>query len=171
MKPWIYLTLIIGLVPLQTTVLRHLSIGDVRPDLCLIAALLTGILAGEVEGTLLGLTLGFIADLFSPGTFWLNMLTKGAIGLAAGIAGRHLANQTPVAIAIVVLVFSALSGATFLLAGWPTLTLGEALAAVRTILLPQALLDAALASAGFWLLTRRRGVEERMSYGTTGFRG
>jgi rod shape-determining protein MreD len=171
MKPWVYLGLIIGLVPVQTTILRHASIGGIRPDLCLIATCLIGILAGELEGTLLGLGLGFTADLFSAGASGLNMLTKGAIGLLAGIAGRHLAHQTPLAVVLVVFVLSAASGLAFLFAGWPGLSAADAFLAVRTILLPQALLDAALASGLFWILTRRRSPEDRMSYGAIGLRG
>jgi rod shape-determining protein MreD len=156
MKPWLSFALIVGLVPLQTTVLRFASIGGVRPDLCLVVTCLTALLVGETEGALLGLTLGALQDLLSPGEAWLNMMTKGTIGLLVGIAGRHLASTTPTAVFVLVLALSATSGMAFLFIGWPGLEASELFTAIRVILIPQAFYDALIATGLFWLASRYR---------------
>jgi cell shape-determining protein MreD len=166
MKRWLYIGLIVSLVPLQTTVWRYASVAGIRPDLCLVVTCLVGILNSEMEAVLLGLALGFLQDLFSPGEDWLNMLTKGTIGLLAGTAEHHLAQTTPTAVLVLVSALSATSGLAFLFVGWPGLGPGELFLAVRSILLPQALFDAALAAALFWMLSRRRSMGDRFSSGT-----
>ena len=54
MKRALYAGPVLGLVPIQTTVLQYASIGGIRPYLCLIAVCLVGFVAGEREGMLLG---------------------------------------------------------------------------------------------------------------------
>lgn len=154
MKQALYAGLLLGLVPIQTTVLQYVSIGGVRPDLCLIAACLTGFFAGERDGMMLGFALGFIQDLFSAGELWLNLVTKGLIGFLAGLVGRLLANATPVAMLATLLGLSVVSGTVFLMA----VRVGEGLAdhfyVTRSILLPQALLDAVVGTGAYWLIAR-----------------
>ena len=169
MKRWVYFSLVAGLVPLQTTVLRYASVGGVRPDLCLVATCLAAILAGEAEGALLGLTLGFLEDVLSPGEVWLNTMTKGTIGLLTGIAGRHLASTTPVAVFVLVLGLSVASGFTFLFIGWAGLGGHDVFTAVRLILLPEALFNAVIATGLFWLLASRRSAEDPLSPGALRF--
>ncbi len=155
MKQALYAGLLLGLVPIQTTVLHYASIGGIRPDLCLIAACLAGFVAGEREGMMLGFALGFIQDLFSAGELWLNLVTKGLIGFLAGLVGRFLANATPVAMLATLLGLSVVSGTVFLMA----VRMGEGLAdlffVTRSILLPQALFDAAVGTGAYWLIARR----------------
>jgi rod shape-determining protein MreD len=162
MKQWLYFGLIVGLVPLQTTVLRYASVAGVHPDLCLVATCLTALLAGETEGVLLGLALGAVQDLLSPGDAWLNMMTKGTIGLLVGMAGRHLASTTPPAVFVLVLALSVVSGLAFLFIGWPGLGGGDVFSAFRMILIPEALYNAAIATGLFWLLATRGSPEDRM---------
>jgi rod shape-determining protein MreD len=171
MKRWLYAGLILGLVPLQTTLLKYVSVAGIRPDLCLIATCLVGFVAGEAEGVLLGLALGFMQDLVSSGEAWLNMLTKGTIGLLAGIAGRHLARTTSSAVFVVVLTVSALASLAFLLVGWSGLSAADAVLAIRSILLPQALFDATVAAAIFWLFSTRRDGDGRLPHGVIHFDG
>jgi rod shape-determining protein MreD len=170
MKPWLYFALIAGLVPLQTTVLRYATVWGVRPDLCLVVTCLTALLVGETEGALLGLTLGFLQDLLSPGEAWLNMMTKGTLGLLAGIAGRHLANTTPTAVFVLVLALSAVAGMAFLFIGWPGLDAAELFTAMRLILIPEALFDALIATGLFWLLSRRQTSDDGLPRGAMGLR-
>ncbi len=156
MKALLYLLLVVGLVPLQTTVLGHVSVLDVRPDLCLIAACLIGFLAGETEGLLMGGALGFVQDLFSAGAWGLNLAGKGAVGFLAGLLWRQMANPTPPAILLAVLGLSLFCGTIFLAA----LRIGGGLPdpwfAVRAVTVPQALLDGALGAGLYWLLTAWR---------------
>jgi hypothetical protein len=140
---------------LQATVLHHLGIGGIRPDLCLVVACLVGFVTDEVEGALFGLALGFVQDLFSPSDVWLNMLTKGVIGGVGGMMGRHLANATAAAVLGTLAALSLLSGLVFLIwargaAGWLDVWDG-----VRTVLVPQALFDTGLGAIGYWVIASR----------------
>jgi len=166
-KQVIYLTLVFGLVPIQTTVLAHASVGGIRPDLCLVAAILVGFFAGELDGLLLGLALGFVQDLSSAGELWLNLMTKGSVGFLAGVAGRYAANATTIAALAAILGLSLLSGTVFLLTVGPR-GLGDASFAVRAVLLPQAMWDAVLGAGMYWLLAKRFRREQEILEGSTG---
>lgn len=155
MLAWAVVVLIA--VPIQVTWLHYVAIGDVRPDLCLALTLLLGFLRGERQGILLGLGLGFGQDVMSSGELWLNMLTKGAAGLVAGIVGRRLAQTTVLSFAMLTLSVSGMAGLLFLFAGRTVGSLVEEALIVRTILLPQAAYDSAIAAGLYWLIGRRIG--------------
>ena len=151
-----YVALMLGLIPIQTTVLDYVNIAGVRPDLCLIAAFLAGFLIVEAPGALTGMTLGFLQDLFSAGQLWINVLIKGIIGLLGGVFGRHLANATAVSVVSMLFILSALSSSVF--GVWfhggnrP-----DILTLMQASIIPQALYDAALGGLLYWLVPHRRG--------------
>jgi len=151
-KPLLYVGLVLGLIPIQTTVLEHLSVAGVRPDLCLIAVSLIGLFGGLSDGVKMGVLLGFEQDLFSAGDMWVNAITKAAIGLSAGLVGRYVARTTPATVLPMVLGLSVSSGIAFLFAGAG----GQyTLTAVRTVLLPQAVFDSMVAIGLYWVLAER----------------
>lgn len=152
MKLLVYAGLALGLVPVQSTVLDHLSVAGVRPDLCLIAVSLIGFFCGVADGVLMGALLGFEQDLFSAGDAWVSVITKAAIGLSGGLVARYVAHVTPVTVAPMMLGLSVCSGMAFLFAGagGPG---GET--AAQSILAPQALLDGVIGVAAFWVLSER----------------
>lgn len=156
MKQTLYLSLLVGLVPLQVTWLNYVSIAGIRPDLTLIAAFLIGFLTGEIEGLLIGVLLGCVQDLFSAGSLWINLITKGMIGLLGGVLGRHLANATPVSVCAILFVLSALSGSTAVV--WMRVedNLMGVSQAIQSIVAPQALFDAVLGATIYWLMPERR---------------
>ena len=86
-----YSGLVLLLVPVQTTLLPHVAIWDIKPDLGLVLAALIGVLAGELEGLMVGLAIGWILNLYSAGDLWLNLVTTGGAGLFAGL----LADRSP----------------------------------------------------------------------------
>jgi rod shape-determining protein MreD len=137
----------------------------VRPDLCLIASFLIGFLAGEVDGVMMGLALGFVQDLFSAGGLGLNLLTKGLIGLLAGLIGRHLANTTTLAVFALLLSASLLAGLGSALWGWSGEGLADAMMFVQSILLPQSVFDASVGVAIYWLMVRRRDDKRELEGG------
>ena len=145
-----------GLVPIQVTSLQYFTLGGVRLDLCLIASFLVGFLAGELDGIMMGLALGYVQDLFSSGEVGFNLMTKGLIGLMAGLMGRHLANITNLAVLALLLGASLLSGLVYLIWGWSGGGLADALAFVQSILLPQAVYDAALGAGVYWVISSRQ---------------
>jgi LytS/YehU family sensor histidine kinase len=155
-KQALYAGLILGLVPFQVTALNYAGIVGVRPDLALIATFLIGFLSGGIEGLLMGVLLGCVQDLFSAGSLWVNLITKGLIGILAGLLGRHLANATPVTVCAFLFVLSVLSGS--MTAVWiraeDNLTVVPHI--IQSVVLPQALFDATLGAVIYWLMPGRR---------------
>ncbi len=152
MKQWLYVGLVVGLVPIQTTLLEHASVAGIRPDVCLIAVSLIGFFGGPADGVMMGLLLGFEQDLFSAGELGLNLGTKAVIGLLAGMVGRYVAHATPASVVPVMLGLSVCSGLAFVMAGAGG---GETLAAVQSVLLPQAVFDTTVGMGLYWLLAER----------------
>ncbi|MFQ5990846.1 MAG: hypothetical protein ACE5NA_00280 [Nitrospiraceae bacterium] len=155
MKQALFAGLVLGLVPIQSTVLQHASIGGIRPDLCLIAVCLVGFLTGELSGMMLGLALGFVQELFSAGELWLSMVTKGMVGFLAGVVSRYLANATYAAVFATMMGMSLYSGLVFLVAERGSAGWLEMFSTVRFIVLPQAAFDAALGVGVYWLVADR----------------
>src|SRR4051812_37290956 len=110
MKFLFYFVLVLLLVPMQTTLLPHLTVWNIKPDLGLVAAALIGLFAGELEGLLVGLTIGWVLNLFSAGELWLSLLTNGGVGLLAGFLGRQVSQVTPFSLGGMLLLVSLVSG-------------------------------------------------------------
>lgn len=159
MRLAIYAGLIFGVVPLQTTLLPYVSVGGIRPDLGLVAVVLVGLFGTEVEALLVGLALGFTQDLFSAGGPWVNMTTKAAVGFVAGVVGKNLVNITPIAVFVPTLGLSIGAGLVLLLEARGTNVMAI-INGVQFVLLPQALLDAVIASALCWVLSKSSPLEE-----------
>lgn len=158
MKVLLYALLIALLVPLQAILLPHLSVWNVKPNLGLIAACLIGFLAGELEGVLVGLALGWVMSLFSAEDLGYSMLTKGGIGFLSGLAGRQIAHMTPVVLVVGLLIASFVAG----LAGATLLRLSEEQDlwwALRAVVLPQACFDAVVGGTLYWLAWSRLNIE------------
>lgn len=120
---------------------------------------------------MMGLALGFVQDVFSGGDSGLNLMTKGLIGLLAGLAGRHLANTTNLAVVALLLSASILSGLVFVLWSWSGEGLSDALVFVQSVLLPQAVYDAALGAAMYWIIAGRRREPRGFHEGRISFEG
>jgi rod shape-determining protein MreD len=155
-KHALYVSLILGLVPLQVTGLNYAGIAGIRPDLTLIATFLIGFLCGEIEGLLMGVLLGCVQDLFSAGSLWVNLMTKGLIGILAGLLGRHLANATPVTVCAFLFVLSALAGSTAAVWIRPEDNFSGVSYMIQSVVVPQALFDATLGAMIYWLMPSRR---------------
>jgi hypothetical protein len=162
MKALLCAVLIAGLVPVQSILLPHVSVWGVKPDIGLIVACLVGLFGGELEGLLIGLTLGWIMSLFSAGDLNYSMATKGGAGYVAGLAGRQVAHITPVVLVIGLLVTSCLAG---LLTSFPLKPNEEQDLwwAIRAVVLPQACFDAVVGGALYWLVWSRLNVERWVS--------
>lgn len=162
MKVLIYAVLLVGLVPIQSVLMPHLSVWGVKPDLGLIVVCLVGLFAGELEGLVVGLAVGWIISLFSAESLLLSMVTKGGVGYAAGLAGRQVVYLTPVGLVIGLLVVSILAG--LLTAGSLRLNDQQDMWwAFRAIVLPQACFDAAMGGAIYWAVWSRLNVERTVS--------
>ncbi len=154
MKFPLYCGLVLLLVPLHTTVLPHIALWGVAPDVGLVVAVLIGLLAGELEGLLVGLAIGWLLNIYSAGELWLSLLTKGGAGLLAGVFGRQVAHVTPTVLCIGLVTLSLLES-LLAIATMKTVTLGGSWWIIRSIALPQACLDALLGIGLFWIASQR----------------
>ena len=162
MKALLYFVVIVGVVPIQSVLLSHISLWDVKPDLGFVAVWLVGLIAGELDGLLVGLALGWAMSLFSAQDLMSGAIMKGAVGFVAGLAGRQVVYLSPVVFVAGLLVVSCSAGliTPFVLKlsvqqdwWW----------AVWTIVLPQACLDAVIGGAIYWLMWSRMNIEQLMS--------
>jgi hypothetical protein len=162
MKTLVVAGLIAGLIPLQSVLLPHLAVWGVMPDLGLIVVCLAGFFGGELEGLLVGLAVGWIMGLFSAGDLAAGMMTKGIVGFLAGVAGRHIVYMTPVVLVLGLLAASCVSG--LLTASVLTLNDQQDLWwAVKTVVVPQAVFDAVVGGAFYWLAWSRLNIERFVS--------
>jgi hypothetical protein len=154
MKLLFYLALVLLLVPLQTTLLPHLSVWNIKPDLGLVAAALVGLFAAELEGLLVGLVIGWVLSLFSAGELWLSLLTNGGVGLLAGFLGRQVSQVTAISMGAGLLLVSLASG---LLAAMSIKSpdVSQMWWMVQSIVFPQACFDGVMGAGFYWLLSRR----------------
>ncbi len=154
MRVGVYILMIVSLVVLHATLLPYVSVWDVKPDVGLVVVCFVGLLAGELEGLLVGLLLGWAMSLFSAGDLAVSLAVKGGAGFLAGLAGRHMAQVTPVVLVCGLLVVSTAGGLVTLWAA----NLSEQQDiwwALQTIILPQACFDAVIGGIGYWLLWSR----------------
>jgi rod shape-determining protein MreD len=89
----------------QTTVIRHIAIGTIVPDIVLVWIVYLGITRGHAHATIAGFLLGFLLDILSgpESMLGLSSLAKSVAGFATGYTFN--ANKTE----------QTLSGLTFVL--------------------------------------------------------
>jgi hypothetical protein len=153
-KFFIYPILVLLLVPLQTTLLPHLSVWNVKPDLGLVAAALVGLFVGELEGLFVGVAIGWVLSLFSAGELWLSLLTNGGVGLLAGFLGRQMSQMTAISLGVGLLLVSLASG-VFAAVNFQHLNASQMWWMIESIAFPQACLDGILGGGLYWLLSQR----------------
>ena len=162
MKALIYFAVIVGLVPVQSVLLQHISLWGVKPDLGFVAVCLIGLIAGELDGLLVGLMLGWAMSLFSAQDLISGMVLKGTVGFVAGLAGRQVVHLSPVILVVGLLVVSCLAGLVTPFAlklsvqqdwWW----------AIWTVVIPEACLDEVIGGVIYWLLWSRVNIEQLMS--------
>jgi len=154
MKFLLYSGLVLLLVPLQTTILPHVAIWGIKPDLGLVVAAVVGLLAGELEGLLIGLAIGWVLNLYSAGDLWLSLVTTGGAGLFAGLTGRQVAQVTPMILSIG-LLFLSLAGGMVAVLSMKNANISDTWWMVQSIVVPQACFDAVLGAVLLWVLGQR----------------
>jgi rod shape-determining protein MreD len=110
MKPWVYLVILLLLVPFQASLLNPLSIGGIKPDLALALLFIIGLIAGPVEGTFAGIGIGLIQDIGSASLIGFTGLSRGLVGLLAGLLGRRVLDIDNPVIVLFLVVFSIAEG-------------------------------------------------------------
>jgi hypothetical protein len=150
MKALLSVGLILLLVPLQTTLLPHLSVWEVKPNVGLVAASFVGLFAGELRGVIVGLLIGWALNIFSAGELWVSLVTTGGAGFCAGMIGRHLSSVSPLFIAIGMLILSCLGG---LVEVFALPSISEPWWHLSSTVLPQACYNAVLAGGLYWIIS------------------
>ena len=164
MKVLLYLGLVLLLVPVQTTLLPHVSLWGIKPDLGLVIAAVIGLVAGELEGLLVGLAIGWVLNLYSAGDLWLSIVTTGGAGLFAGLLGRQVAQVTPTILCIGLLTLS-LAGGVVAVFSVKNATMSETWWMIQSVVLPQACFDALLGAGVLWLMEQRFAVQRLRTFG------
>ncbi|OQW37987.1 MAG: hypothetical protein A4E19_11385 [Nitrospira sp. SG-bin1] len=162
MKALIYFSVIVGLVPAQSVLLPYVSLWGVKPDLGFVAVCLIGLVAGELDGLLVGLALGWAMSLFSAQDLLSGVIIKGSVGYLAGILGRQVVYLSPIVLVLGLLIVSCLLGLITPL----ILKLSaqqDVWWAVWTVVLPQACLDAVIGGVIYWVMWSRLNIEQLMS--------
>ncbi len=135
----------------QATFSPWLTINNVYPDLCLLLACLAGFLSHEYKGLMIGLTVGLLQDLLTPGGIGLNIILKGLAGFLAGMTTHAVSTITSGAVAIMTLILSLGSGLVSLIVAYPALEGTDVFHLISQTLIPQALYHSLLATGIFWL--------------------
>ncbi len=154
MKFLLYSGLVLLLVPVQTTLLPHVAVWGIKPDLGLVVAAVVGLVAGELEGLLVGLAIGWVLNLYSAGDLWLSLVTTAGAGLFAGLLGRQVAQATPTILAIG-LLFLSMAGGLIAVLSMKNATLSDTWWMVQSVVVPQACFDAVLGAGLLWVLGQR----------------
>jgi rod shape-determining protein MreD len=110
MKPVVYFTILLLIIPVQAALLEPLSLGGVKPDLALALLYIIGLLTGPREAALAGMAIGLVQDIGSASFIGFSGLTRGLIGLSAGLLGRRVLDITSPSNSIFLAVFSLLEG-------------------------------------------------------------
>jgi rod shape-determining protein MreD len=150
------LILCVATVVTQATFNSVLAINNVYPDLCLVLACLAGFLSNEYKGAIIGLTVGLLQDILTPGGIGLNMILKGLAGSLAGMTTYTISTVTTSAVVLVTVALSLGCGLASLIVAYPALTGSEALHAISWVLVPQAVYNSVLAAGIFWLTHKVR---------------
>lgn len=79
---------------LHTTVLGSIHVDGVRPDGLLLLVVLTGLVAGQQAGTMMGFVAGLLADLTLQTPFGLTALVLTLTGFAVGTVRSALVRAT-----------------------------------------------------------------------------
>ena len=76
--------LVISAVVVHTSVLSHLRVAGVAPDVMLLVAVAGGIASGPTRGAVVGFASGLAIDLFLQGPLGLSALVFSLVGYAVG---------------------------------------------------------------------------------------
>lgn len=83
-----HILILIATVILQTTLVPHLKVVSVQPDLILIVTVTYAFLEGAAFGSIIGFSGGLLQDLIVAQNIGLNALCKTIVGYLAGSMER-----------------------------------------------------------------------------------
>jgi rod shape-determining protein MreD len=110
MKSHVYLIVLLLLIPFQASLLNPLSLGGIKPDLALALLYIVGLLTGPAEATIAGIGVGLLQDIGSASLIGQMGLTRGLVGLAAGLLGKQVLDISSPTNSLFLALFSLLEG-------------------------------------------------------------
>jgi rod shape-determining protein MreD len=110
MKPLVYFTILLLIIPVQAGLFEPLSLGGIKPDLALALLYIIGLLTGPREAALAGMAIGLVQDIGAASFIGFSGFTRGLIGLSAGLLGRRVLDLTSPSNSIFLAAFSLLEG-------------------------------------------------------------
>lgn len=154
--------IVIGFVALglQATLVSHIGIAGIMPDLPLIAVVMLGYRRGTGAGTAAGFLIGLAQDLTNPAFLGLNALVKSLLGHATGALRVHLdAGSLPMRAAV--LFVAVLAHDVLYLTIFTRLALSELFLGLVTRSLPAAVYTTVVGTWAFGVFgaRARRGVQ------------
>ncbi len=111
MKPYVYVFILLLIIPFQSTLLNPFSVFGMKPDLALAILFIIGLLTGPVEAALAGISIGLVQDIGSASLFGFLGFTRGLVGLGAGLLGSRVLDASNPVIVLFLAVFSIIEGA------------------------------------------------------------
>jgi len=133
---------------LQATLVPHLRIVGIGPDLPLVATMLLAYRRGPTGGTLAGFVIGLGQDLTNPAFLGLNALVKSLLGFTAG-SGRDALDVSSAPLAAAVLAVAKLAHDLAYLLVFTHLSLSDVFAGLFAHSVPSAVYTSAV---GMWIL-------------------
>ena len=144
MKPYVYFIILMLVIPLQASLLNPVSIAGIKPDLALALIFIIGLLTGPIEAAMAGIGIGLLQDIGSASLFGFSGLTRGVVGLAAGVLGSRILDISNPLIVLFLTVFSL--GEGLLISFFLQTTYGDVpfFSTIAGRLVPQAIYTSAL---------------------------
>jgi rod shape-determining protein MreD len=145
---------VVLLAVLQSTIVPHLRVWDVYPNLPLLVVVCWGVLRGARDGALWGFAAGVAVDLVSGAPFGAATLSLTLVGLLSGL-GHATVRRSHVAFPMIAVFVATIVGdLVFLLILWVAGETVRWLDSLFRIVVPSALLNALLTPFIFWLARR-----------------
>ena len=110
MKPRFYVILFLLIVPFQASLLDKFAIGGIKPDLALAILFVIGLLTGPAEAAAAGMGIGLLQDIASASLIGFSGLTRGLVGLGAGLLGKRVIDSSSPSVVPFLAVFSLAEG-------------------------------------------------------------
>ena len=139
MKPRVYFTILLLIIPFQASLIEPISLGGIKPDLTLAVLYIIGLLTGPTEAALAGMAIGLVQDVGSASLIGFSGMTRGLEGLAAGLLGSRVLDLSSPVIVVFLAAFSLAEG--ILISLFLQVTYGDVpfLSMLGQRMLPQAL--------------------------------
>jgi len=144
MKPSVYFIIFVLILPLQASLFNPVSIAGIKPDLALAVLFIIGLLTGPIEAALAGMGIGLLQDIGSASLLGFSGLTRGLVGLAAGLLGSRILDISNPLSVLFLAVFSLGEGLLISLFLQTTYGLVPFFSTIGGRLFPQAIYTSAL---------------------------